>query len=64
MTNASVSQKRILPKSNSPALVRAFVKLTMHLILRKLEGGDHRRSIGRSEEVVSDILENPDYSGI
>lgn len=28
------------------------------LILRKLEGGD-RRSIGRSEEVVSDVLENP-----
>jgi len=32
---------------------------TEPLILRKLEGGD-RRSIGRSEEVVSDVLENPD----
>jgi hypothetical protein len=30
----------------------------MHSILRKLEGGD-RRSIGRSEEVVSDVLKNP-----
>lgn len=30
----------------------------MHPLLRKLEGGD-RRSIGRSEEVVSDVLENP-----
>jgi hypothetical protein len=30
----------------------------MHPILRKLIGGD-RRSIGRSEEVVSDVLKNP-----
>ncbi len=33
----------------------------MHPVLRKLEGGD-RRSIGRSEEVVSDILKNPALS--
>lgn len=30
----------------------------MHPILDKLEGGD-RRSIGRSEEVVADVLKNP-----
>jgi hypothetical protein len=30
----------------------------MHPLLRKLEGGD-RRSIGRSEEVASDVLEEP-----
>ena len=30
----------------------------MHALLIKLEGGD-RRSIGRSEEVVADVLENP-----
>jgi HEAT repeat protein len=30
----------------------------MHPILCKLKGGD-RRSIGRAEEVVSDVLENP-----
>ncbi len=34
----------------------------MRPILRKLEGGD-RRSIGRSEEVVSDVLKNPALSG-
>jgi hypothetical protein len=31
----------------------------MHPLLRKLEGGD-RRSIGRSEEVVLDVLRDPD----
>ena len=30
----------------------------MHPILRKLEGGD-RRSIGRSNEVVTDVIANP-----
>ena len=30
----------------------------MSQILKKLEGGD-LRSIGRSDEVVNDILENP-----
>lgn len=30
----------------------------MHFLLHKLEGGDHR-SIGRSEEVMADILESP-----
>lgn len=30
----------------------------MHFLLHKLEGGD-RRSIGRSEEVMADILESP-----
>lgn len=34
----------------------------MHPILRKLEGGD-RRSIGRSEQVVADVLCNPDLFG-
>ena len=35
----------------------------MHPILQKLAGGD-RRSKGRSEEVVEDILNNPDLFGV
>lgn len=35
----------------------------MHFLLHKLEGGD-RRSIGRSEEVVADVLKNPGLFGI
>lgn len=35
----------------------------MHAILHKLEGGD-RRSIGRSEEVVSDVLKTPSLFGV
>ena len=31
----------------------------MHPLLSKLEGGD-RRSIGRSDEVVSDVLKQPE----
>jgi hypothetical protein len=34
----------------------------MHLILRKLEGGD-RRSIGRSNEVVADVIADPRLFG-
>jgi len=35
----------------------------MHPVLRKLEGGD-RRSVGRSERVVADVLGNPDLFGV
>lgn len=35
----------------------------MHFLLHKLEGGD-RRSIGKSEEVVANVLKNPDLFGI
>lgn len=31
----------------------------MHKLLQKLKGGD-RRSTGRSEEVVFDVVDNPD----
>lgn len=36
--------------------------MTMPLILRKLKGGD-RRSIGRSSEVVADVLADPRLFG-
>jgi hypothetical protein len=39
-------------------LARPLAGSIVHPILRKLEGGD-RRSIGHSEEVVSDVLKNP-----
>ncbi len=32
--------------------------VSMHPLLQKLDGGD-RRSIGRSEEVVADVLADP-----
>ena len=35
----------------------------MHTILRKLTGGD-RRSIGRSEQVVAEVLSNPELFGV
>src|SRR3989338_90303 len=35
----------------------------MHPVLRKLEGGA-RRSVGRSERVVADVLGNPDLFGV
>lgn len=35
----------------------------MHPILRKLEGGD-RRSIGRSNEVVADVIADPTLFGV
>ncbi len=37
--------------------------MSMHPLLKKLEGGD-RRSIGRSGEVVSDVLKSPDLFAI
>ncbi|MDJ0691057.1 MAG: hypothetical protein QNJ41_21435 [Xenococcaceae cyanobacterium MO_188.B32] len=34
------------------------VEVTMHKILKKLSGGD-RRSIGRADEVVADVCDDP-----
>ena len=46
-----------------PYLISDPIKMSMHPLLKKLEGGD-LRSIGRSEEVVSDVLKSPDLFGI
>jgi len=43
--------------------IRNQAESAMHPILRKLEGGD-RRYIGRSEQVVADVLGNPGLFGV
>jgi hypothetical protein len=50
------------PRTGKKITSAAGATLSMHPILKKLSGGD-RRSIGRSNEVVAEVLANPARAG-